>query len=598
MNPTWEDPIPDEDDDENSYEKGFSRGRDAVIFLIDATWEMFEAQDEEESPFQLCVKCARTTLTNKIISNNKDLTAIVLFGTDKTKNSRNDTDFKHIYVFQDLGEPGAERVLETEDLMNMDANDFTDKFGHSTDFSLSDALWLSSVLFSNCKYTLSHRRILLFTSTDNPHEGNAHLQSQAKTRAKDLHESNIDIDLMHIQRPNQEFDTSKFYKDISLTAEDEYYKLPAASDRFDDLLTRVRCKEHRKRPLGNLEFTIGKDAKLAFKMFKLVSPSTKPTPVKLAKENNAELSTVSNTFLSDTNEILLPSDLKKYQEYGGKKIYVTDDEAKQIRYFDDPGLLLMGFKPITFLKPHYHIKSSLFLYPDEKTIEGSTRLTFAFVIQCQKRGCVPICRLIARQNDPPKFVALLPQEERVDDRGVQTIPPGFHVVFLPYMEDIRSIKVESKHKPSEALVEKSKEIIKKLQFAFHPESFENPVLQKHWRNIEALALNRDAPEEIIDYTLPTKDVIEKRAGKLIDEFKALLCTGAPAADSGAYYGSTNKRAKLDEEVIPQCLQHEVATGQLTKFKVSILKGFCKQNGIRCGTKKAELMDAIKSFYES
>ncbi|PRD23738.1 UNVERIFIED_CONTAM: hypothetical protein NCL1_45599 [Trichonephila clavipes] len=41
--------------------------------------------------------------------------------------------------------------------------------------------------------------------------------------------------------------------------------------------------------------------------------------------------------INDTGEVLLPSDLKKFQEYGGKKIYVTDDEAKQIRHFDSPG---------------------------------------------------------------------------------------------------------------------------------------------------------------------------------------------------------------------------------------------------------------------
>ena len=32
------------------------------------------------------------------------------------------------------------------------------------------------------------------------------------------------------------------------------------------------------------------------------------------------------------------------------------------------------------------------------------------------------------------------------------------------------------------------------------ESFEEPILQKHWRNIEALTLDRDAPEEMTDYT--------------------------------------------------------------------------------------------------
>ncbi|GIZ02338.1 hypothetical protein CEXT_474221 [Caerostris extrusa] len=360
MNPTWEDPIPDEDDDENTYDKGFVRGRDAVIFLIDATWEMFQTHTEEGNPFQLSLKCARTTLTNKIISSNKDLTGVVLFGTDKNKNTRNDTDFKHIYVFHDLCEPGAERVLEIEELMSMDPVGFQESYAHSPDFSLADALWVCSII----KYTLAHKRILLFTATDNPHEKSAHFQLQARTKAKDLHESNIDIDLMHIQKPNQEFDPSKFYKDIALTADDENYKIPVASDKFDDLLTRVRCKEHRKRPLGSLSFTIGAGVKMAFKTYKLVVPTSKPVPVKLAKENNAELTTVTNIFLG---------------EYGGKKIYVTDDEAKQIRHFD---------------------------HPDERSIEGSTRLCLAFLIQCKKRDYVPICRLIARNNDPSKLVAL------------------------------------------------------------------------------------------------------------------------------------------------------------------------------------------------
>ncbi|XP_054714371.1 X-ray repair cross-complementing protein 6-like [Uloborus diversus] len=600
MNPTWEDPIPDEDDDENAYDKGFVYGRDAVIFLIDATWKMFE--NGEESPFNLSLRCARTTLTNKIISNNKDLTAIVFFGTEKTKNARNDTDFKHIYVFHDLNEPGAERILETEELMNMDEQSFSDKFGHSANFSLADAFWVCGILFSNCKHSLAHRRILLFTVNDNPHNGSPQLQLQAKTKAKDLHESNIDIDLMHIRIPSCIFDPSVFYKDIILAADDEHCKLPDPAEKFDDLLTRVRCRDHRKRPLGNLPFTLGNGIKMAFKMYKLVVPSGKPTPVKLAKENNTEVTALTNLYLSDTAELLLPSDLKKFQEYSGKKIYFTDDEAKQVRRFDEPGLLLMGFKPISCLKTHYHLKPSIFLYPDEKAIEGSTRLCFALIIQCHKRGYVPICRMIARQNDPPRFVALLPQEENVDDHGNQTIPPGFHVIFFPFMEDIRSLKIESKHNPSEAIVEKSKEIIKKLQFAYHPESFENPVLQKHWRNIEALALNRDAPEEIIDYTLPTKDVIEKRAGRLIDEFKALLCPGGSSSYTPNKHGMGDpmypqaKRTKV-EEIMPVTLQHEASTGQLGRFKVNLLKEFCKRNGIRCGSKKADIIDAITRFYQ-
>ncbi len=37
----------------------------------------------------------------------------------------------------------------------------------------------------------------------------------------------------------------------------------------------------------------------------------------------------------------------------------------KIKTFDDPGLTLIGFKNKDFLKTHYNIKPSYFLYPDD-----------------------------------------------------------------------------------------------------------------------------------------------------------------------------------------------------------------------------------------
>ena len=36
-----------------------------------------------------------------------------------------------------------------------------------------------------------------------------------------------------------------------------------------------------------------------------------------------------------------------------------------MKHFDDPGLLLMGFKPIEKLKAQYNVHNSYFLYPDD-----------------------------------------------------------------------------------------------------------------------------------------------------------------------------------------------------------------------------------------
>ncbi len=49
-------------------------------------------------------------------------------------------------------------------------------------------------------------------------------------------------------------------------------------------------------------------------------------------------------------------------------------------------------------------------------------------------------------------------------------------------------------------IDKAKAIVKAINFKYSPEDFDNPSLQKHFANIEAMALDRDAPEEVDDLT--------------------------------------------------------------------------------------------------
>ena len=75
-----------------------------MIFLVDASRALFESQDEDElTPFDMSIQCIRSVYTNKIISSNRDLLAVVFYGTKKDKNSVN---FKNIYVLQELDNPG------------------------------------------------------------------------------------------------------------------------------------------------------------------------------------------------------------------------------------------------------------------------------------------------------------------------------------------------------------------------------------------------------------------------------------------------------------------------------------------------------------
>lgn len=56
--------------------------------------------------------------------------------------------------------------------------------------------------------------------------------------------------------------------------------------------------------------------------------------------------------------------------YAGRQIVMEKDEVDVIKKFSDPGLELIGFKPMERLKLHHHLRSAVFIYPEEETVTG------------------------------------------------------------------------------------------------------------------------------------------------------------------------------------------------------------------------------------
>lgn len=54
------------------------------------------------------------------------------------------------------------------------------------------------------------------------------------------------------------------------------------------------------------------------------------------------------------------------------------EETEELKRFDEPGLILMGFKPLVMLKKHHYLRPSLFVYPEESLINGEY-IGFQFV---------------------------------------------------------------------------------------------------------------------------------------------------------------------------------------------------------------------------
>ena len=173
---------------------------------------------------------------------------------------------------------------------------------------------------------------------------------------------------------------------------------------------------------------------------------------------------------------------------------------KELRCIKDEfftGLTLLGFKSIQCLKLQLFLSPASFIYPDDDLIKGNlwripiycvliffchqiyllliahlmVLLLYHFFIwslcpvdvvvnlfsvmyhvgskifmaallhRCNARNVAAICSLKSTAASKPCMVALLPQLLQQDTFG-QCLPEGFHVIFLPYSDDIRNLNVE------------------------------------------------------------------------------------------------------------------------------------------------------------
>lgn len=76
-----------------------------------------------------------------------------------------------------------------------------------------------------------------------------------------------------------------------------------------------------------------------------------------------------------------------------------------------------------------------------QVVKGSGRLFSALLSRCHTRKMAPVCWYRPRSNSALELVYLLPQLEQRDERNQQTVPPGFHVIFAPFKEDMRELDV-------------------------------------------------------------------------------------------------------------------------------------------------------------
>ncbi|CAF1005109.1 unnamed protein product [Didymodactylos carnosus] len=601
------DGVDDDQQDETQQGRQIMTSRDGTIFLVDCGKEMFEPislnmkkesdgdddddqtniTDDIKTPFQLVMKAAQTFYQSKIISNDKDLMGIILYGTEKSKNS---FDFKHINILHELSQPSAERIIELETLSSEDKylDLYKKEFGSvnlTYSYSLNEALWTCSNLFSNSPQRLTVKRIFIFTCNDQPHATNLILERQAKQRAKDLNDVGIQLELFPLlTKTIIKFDYRKFFQDMLMLADEDLELLEKKPfNKLDELLKRVLAKEHKKRAYCTVPFKFGmigdSQMEMSVSVYNIVRPCPKPTKIKLDKKTNLETKIVTKHYLPETAEILMPSDIQYGLDIAGRRILFEQDEIKAIKKFDDePGFRLLGFKQMSCLKPFHYVKPGHFIYPDEKYVEGSSCLFNALLKKCLDKQMFVLCQFTARRNTPPRMVALIPQKEEFDAKVPtdKIASNGFHVAYLPYADDIRSLPKFDPPRATQDQIQKFRQIIKALKFKYHK------------------------PDEFVDLTIPNIERMEDKAGQFVEDLKTLIFPVGYAgskklaakrkADGDA--ANESKKSKMEDAAE---IETAARNGSLQKLTVPIMKDYCRDKKIRTtGTRKQDLIDAINA----
>ena len=644
--------------DKDFDEQEFVPMKDIIIFLIDCNLSMHQEQKENSSqrittPISTILKVMENFLKTKIISNQNDLFGIVLFNTTKSNNEMN---FDGVNTLFKVEAPNAFNIKRIK-IMSLNCDPEINKMNYKKELNeifspieeisnsnLNNALWIVHSLLKNYDKKIYKRRIFLFTNNDDP-ISNIQEKNICIQRAKDMNDSDITIELFPMNFDNKRFNLSNFYAQIIPYNSDEdggndnLLSIEQCTDRLRELTKRIRQKEIKKRTLGKCPFFLTNNTKIYMNVYSTLKRSNKGKIYTVDGKTNKLLKGLNSIQCKDTGTELYPEQVGTYQLYGNKRIIFSKEEMNKIKFFEEPGMKLLGFKSIESIKPYYNVHESYFIYPNELFSNGSGTLVDAMIKQMLNKNKCAIVKFVSREGSVVKICALMPQAEKYDEDYFQT-PPGFNMIILPWADDIRSnSEIMAKYpkelpKVNEEQSELAKKIIKKMNISFDCRAFENVELQKFYSTLQALALEENNIEQVDDTMQPHTEGLEKVLKGLDENFRKTIFGengGLPKDLMEKYQGRKRQRSKSvdsessgslnkkkrnkkskenidneendDDEERGNYFSDDVIrkmwkSQKLKKMNVPELKGICRiRNIVTKGLKKEQILEKIRIYLD-
>ncbi|KAJ7044846.1 SPOC like C-terminal domain-containing protein [Mycena alexandri] len=639
----------DEEEEELQDASHLESKKDVILFCIDCSESMLELrEDPVYENVQTChayaaLDAAMQIQKKKVIVGPNDAVGILLFNTTrKAETSRNQgSEIKrNCFVYQPiapLSAPKIQELIQLLDAFREDPEDLRNNFPPMTDgkrVAMGD-------VFTSCNWVLrdgapktASKRVFLITDEDDPYSGpgSKQLVNSARTTLIDLTQSGVTVEPFFISTAEKPFDVSKFYSSVllpnNLVDEDDIDQddpsvLPESISisRIEDLLAQMRFHEVPKRAQFSIPFEIADGFTIGVKGYGLVTEQKKGAYkyfVDLGER--MEVATVRTVYIDEDRQAEVDKTKMVYgmdvgatadddDDTGGTRVvqpgqrpFYTAEDIRSFRTLGrEPGVKLLGFKDRSELLFEDNIKHSQFIYPDEMTFAGSKRTFSALLKSMVKKKNMGLVLALTRRNASPTFCALLPQEEKVDEAG-WTDPAGFHLIPLPFADDIRAAPLEKGFRASAEVKDAARAWIDKLSVkngAYPPDSYPNPALAFHNAQLQATAFGEEFdPDSFENLTDPKVDMIHKRAGKLLEAWKIAVENDESSFSAPSAEAPKATKRKADVDISEAEIRSRYADGELKKLTVEQLKTFLKSKGEPSSGRKSDLMERVEEYLTS
>lgn len=485
-----------------------------IMFLIDASKSMFNTHNDTTFFARSIALCKKVVL--KLIRESRnDKIGILIYGTDDDNRKCP----KYINVLSEPMKPNIQLIKKLDDILTGKSI----QTGQSPLSPLSDAIWYGNYLIKKCSENQSCSTIMLITCNDQPEIGDSKKQFHLRTRIDDVIKNNIDFKLIPI---GTAFNMNLFYESL-LKNFNSISKPTNGLESIDDIMLEINNKLKHGRSVSKIKFFINNDYYISTSLYRFYTKSKIPSKVRLDKKTNKPLTSNTQVLRMDTDELMYKSDLAKYLVYANKQTILKNEDLSILKGgILEPGIRLLGFTNKENIMISYHFKNSLFLRPNTDVEEGSTRMLNSLIECCLKINKCIMCFLKIRNGGKIRLTALIPQDEIIDETGIQNQPSGFHVIFLPFNECLKPVKSAEPTEDNIVITSTQNsigmQICESMPINYYPSLIKNPKINFHWAMLESLALESEMPD-IIDETLPANDIFDKNLNAIKDDiYKEIL----------------------------------------------------------------------------